>query len=397
MDVRPLKSSPYQNHIANTPHISTSRLLFQLKLLLLRLLLLLPLGALLVGVNYKVDPANLFSGGAYERGVAALLSRGQNVTNLRNFDERLLQKCSIQMLPKRPPVLVLGSSRSMLIGTSLFPEGTLHNGAVSGGVLEDLLAVYQLYTARGWQPDTLIIGLDPWMFNANHGQERWKTLATEALVMRRALGAVADGAAEGEGLGGLVQTGSTAAKLSELVSLSYFQEAIKTMLDPSKRPSAYHAVATPINDEFTKHPDNSIAYDRKFRDQASDKEAKAYISLRPVYSLGAFNELSSDTRETLTKLVAHAQQKGTIVRLFLAPYHPIVWQFLQSRPEYQYVPRSETWCRELAEKQGIMLEGSFDPAPFGLTSVDFYDGMHCKPAVVESLLRRVKPVPTAAR
>ncbi len=367
-----------------------------MKSLLLRLLLLAPLGLLLVGVNYAVDPANLFSGGAYERGVAALLAQGQNVTNLRNFDERLLQKFSLQALPQRPPVLVLGSSRTMLIGENLFPKGTLHNGAVSGGVLEDMLAVYELYTARGWYPDTLILGIDPWMFNANHGQERWKTLAPEALRMRRILGAEAAGAAEGEGLGGLVQTGSTVAKLGELVSLSYFQEAIKTLRDPSKRPTEYRATASPVNDEFTKHPDNSIAYDRKFREQGSEELAKAYIASKPVYSLGTFTGLAADPRETLAKLVAHARQHGAVVQIFLAPYHPTVWSFVAARPEYQYAARAETWCREFAAAQNLTVLGSFDPVPFGLTGADFYDGMHCKPAVVERLLRGGSATPAPA-
>ncbi len=364
-----------------------------MKALLLRLLLLAPMGLLLVGVNYLVDPANLFSGGTYERGVAALLTRGQNVTNLRNFDERLLQKFSIQGLSQRPPVLVVGSSRAMLIGENLFPKGTLHNGAVSGGVLEDLLAVYELYTARGWHPDTLIIGLDPWMFNANHGQERWKTLAPEALQMRRTLGAEAAGASEGEGLGGIVQTGSTVAKLAELVSLSYFQEAIRALRDPSKRPSAYRATTAPVNEEFTKHSDNSIAYDRKFREQDADAAAKAYLALKPVYSLGTFTGLAADTRQTLAKLVTHARDHGAVVQLFLAPYHPTVWHFLQTRPEYQYAPRAESWCREFAAAQGLRVIGSFDPAPFKLTSANFYDGMHCTPAVVDRLLRAAPVVP----
>jgi hypothetical protein len=365
-----------------------------MKSLLLRLLLLAPLGVLLVGVNYYVDPANLFSGGAYERGVAELLARGQHVTNLRNFDERMLQKYSIATLPKRPSVLVLGSSRAMLIGENIYPKGTVHNGAVSGGVVEDMLAVYEMYTARGWHPDTLILGVDPWMLNDNHGQERWKTLASEAMAMRRKLGAEAAGSEAGEGLGGLVTTGSTLAKLGELVSLSYFQTAIKQLRDPSKRPSEYRPTMQAVNDEFTKHPDNTISYARTFREQNSEDAARDYLSKKPVYSLGTFTGLSADARGAIEKLIAHARSQGATVVLFLAPYHPTVWKFLISTPDYQYVAKSEAWFRDLATRDQLRLVGSFDPAAFGLNSNDFYDGMHCKPEVVERLL--AKPAPTAA-
>ncbi len=356
-----------------------------MKSLLLRLFLLAPLGVLLVGVNYFVDPANLFSGGTYERGVAALLAKGQHVTNLRNFDERLLQKFSIATLPKRPPVLVIGSSRSMLIGENIYPQGTVHNGGVSGGVAEDLLAVYQMYTARGWHADTLVIGLDPWMLNDNHGQERWKTLATEALQMRRQLGAEAAGGEAEDGLGNLVASGSTLAKLGELLSLSYFQSAIKQLRDPSKRPSAYRATNQAVNDEFTKHPDNTISYARTYREQNSDDAARSYMANKPVYSLGTYTGLSADVRNVLEKMVTDARSKGSVVVLFMAPYHPTVWKFLVSNPDYQYVTKSEAWFRELAAREHLRLIGSFDPTPFNLTSADFYDGMHCKPEVVERL------------
>lgn len=367
-----------------------------MKQLLLRLLLLAPLGLLLVGVNYKVDPANLFSGGTYERGVADLLIKGQHVTNLRNYDERLLQKLYLTHLPTRRPVLVVGSSRAMLIGENLFPAGTIINGAVSGGVVEDILAVYHLYTARGWKPDTLVIGLDPWMLNDNHGQERWKTLATEAAAMRRQLSAGDEATAEGEA-GGIVAASSTLVKLGELVSLSYFQNATKVLRDPSRKPSAYRATAQPINDDFTKHPDGTIAYDRNFREQDAEADAKDYIARKPVYSLGTFTGLSSTYRRQLERLVAQARQQGTTVVFFLAPYHPTVWRFLQGASEYQYVAKAESWYRELAARHGIRVIGSFDPVPFALTSSDFYDGMHCKPEVVVKLFRAAAPAPTHRR
>lgn len=357
-----------------------------MKQLLSRLLLLAPLGLLLVGVNYKVDPANLFSGGTYERGVADLLIKGQHVTNLRNYDERLLQKLYLTHMPARRPVLVVGSSRAMLIGENLFPAGSIINGAVSGGVVEDMLAVYHLYTARGWKPDTLVIGLDPWMLNDNHGQERWKTLATEAAEMRRQLSTGDDAPAEGEE-GGMIAASSTLVKLGELVSLSYFQNATKVLRDPSRKPSAYRATTQPVNDDFTKHPDGTITYDRNFREQDAEADAKDYIARKPVYSLGTFTGLSGTYRRQLERLVAQARQQGTTVIFFLAPYHPTVWRFVQATSEYQYVPRAEAWYRTLAAKQNVRVIGSFDPAPFGLTSTDFYDGMHCKPEVVVRLFR----------
>ena len=69
--------------------------------------------------NYCVDPAQLFSGGNYEQGVADILLSGNNVANVSNYDERLLQKAYVNNLKRRNDVIVLGSSRSMQIKSHL--------------------------------------------------------------------------------------------------------------------------------------------------------------------------------------------------------------------------------------------------------------------------------------
>ena len=271
----------------------------------------------------------------------------------------------------------------MLIGEELFGRGRLHNGGVSGAITEDLLAVYRLYTARGWQPDTLIVGLDPWMFNPSHDHNRWRTLATEALAMQRQLGVER---AAGEGIiERVVPAGSTVAKLSELVSLSYFGEALDVLTDPARRPAVYRATTTAVNEGFTKHPDNSITYSRAYREQNSNKEAAAYLVKKPIGSVENFTTLSADTRAAVARLVAYARQHGAVVYILLAPYHPAVWQFFQQRPEFRNVAQTEAWCRRFAAEHGVRVIGSLDPARYHLTAADFFDGVHCKPEVIARL------------
>jgi hypothetical protein len=363
-----------------------------MKRLLGRLLLLLPLGVLLVGINYKVDPAHLFSAGGYERGLVNELTQGHHVTDIGNFDERLFQRLMLGSLPKRPQVLILGSSRVLLMSERLFPGSSVYNAAMPGAVLEDILAGYALYTARGWYPDTLVIGLDPWMFNANHGQERWRVLAPEVRQMRRTLGL--DTASVSEQLPEhgwsriTVATTAMLAKPEELLSLTYFQKSLKGAAKAvTGGVPVYRPTRAWESNGLTKHTDGSIAYDRRLQLQDAQTAANAYKTAQPLYALGAFTALAADTRKVLPKLVAHAQCHGAVVRLFLSPYHPTVWQFLQKKPEYQCVDQSEKWCRAFAAAQGVVITGAFDPTPFGLVSADFYDGMHCKPAIIERLFR----------
>ena len=62
------------------------RLLFNL------FLIIVPIGLLVVMVNYFVDPANIFSGTAYVSGISDILVKGHNVDNVSNYDERALQE-----------------------------------------------------------------------------------------------------------------------------------------------------------------------------------------------------------------------------------------------------------------------------------------------------------------
>ncbi len=83
--------------------------------------------------------------------------------------------------------------------------------------------------------------------------------------------------------------------------------------------------------------------------------------------------------------VAYLQQKGITVRLLLSPLHPDYYHFMESQPDtYEQAFETERMYRELAEKYGIDLYGSFNPDVLGLTNADFYDAIHPKE---EALMR----------
>jgi len=139
------------------------------------LLLGVPIAALVIGTNLAVDPSHLFDDGAYEQGLAALLLEGWHVADVADHDERQLQQLLIARTPEPPDVIVLGSSRSLEVTGAPWGERRVRNHSVSGATLEDYLAVYALYARRGWTPRVVVLGLDPWVVNRQHGQVRWKS------------------------------------------------------------------------------------------------------------------------------------------------------------------------------------------------------------------------------
>ncbi|MCZ7662223.1 MAG: hypothetical protein M5U22_04440 [Thermoleophilia bacterium] len=134
-------------------------------------------------VTVGVDPANLFRGTGYERGIAELLAQGRNVAAIANHDDRLVQRYYAAKVERAPDVLVLGSSRAMQIrrddaaAAGLGP--TFFNASVSEGTLEDFEAILELYLKRGFIPHTVVLGVDIWDLQATDWLAGWKSLRWE--------------------------------------------------------------------------------------------------------------------------------------------------------------------------------------------------------------------------
>ena len=150
-----------------------------MKLFLIKITLFsLPVLLLLLGVNYYGDAALLFTP-SYAKRIAEIVKTGDGVLIRTNYDARQLQKFNVHYMTNGPEVLVLGSSRVQNIDSSFFPGKRLFNSAVPQACLEDIVAIFHLYDKYNKLPQKIVIGIDPWDFNQNKNQGRWKTLRSE--------------------------------------------------------------------------------------------------------------------------------------------------------------------------------------------------------------------------
>lgn len=168
---------------------------------------------ILISINYFGDAAKLFNIG-YEKKIASIISEGNYVTNISNYDERILQKEIINNTNKRPDILIIGSSRIMLINNTYFPNQRIINNSVSGAGIEDIIAIYQMYKTKDLLPNRIIIGIDPWLFNENNEQKRWLSLKDEYNAFFNKPPSV---------------NLKNKIELKELLSFSYFQNSIKNI------------------------------------------------------------------------------------------------------------------------------------------------------------------------
>lgn len=214
--------------------------------------------AIVAAVSYRYDPANLFGNLAYEAEVARLLAHGRNVANVTHHDERLLQKFYVQELDRANDVVVLGSSRSMQVGRRLFPGLRFFNHSVSGATIEDIYAIFELYRERDLVPRQVVLGIDPWIFNRNHFQFRWKSLENEYRKSLR------HGSAQKSLT--LEESHPQANRYLQLINVEYFLAALAVARLPERN---YYPTDSVELDVDIRLSDGSVSYNREYPSRSS--------------------------------------------------------------------------------------------------------------------------------
>lgn len=319
----------------------------------------------LVSTNYFGDAAKLY-GIDYEKKMATILLSGENVTNISNYDERKLQKEIIENIQKTPNIVILGSSRTMLINNEYFPDKFLVNNSVSGASLEDLISIYQIYKSNDMIPEKVIIGIDPWLFNEYNNQSRWKTLENEynKFLKKNSI------------------SKNNFYKYKQLLSPSYFQSSLKEL----SRNSDPQATLVKYNRSNTKLTDGSMTYSKTYRESSHNDinlKAQKYIQGN-VYSLENFKKLSPTIIKEFELLIMDCKINNTQIMFFLAPYHPVVYDGIVR--DYPMVLETEEFIINFAKKQSIEVVGSFNPSKIGVDENYFYDGMHSKEEGIKIIL-----------
>ncbi|MEN6342667.1 MAG: hypothetical protein ABFC89_08925 [Methanospirillum sp.] len=349
------------------------------------LIFLLVAGGLLgatAAVSY-LDASGAASGNAYEKGVAALLLAGANVGNVKNYDERVLQKVLIQNDSRRIDTIVLGSSRAWQVNNCSCmhltdPNRTFLNHAASLASLEDYIAILDLYEAKGALPRRVIIGADPWILNANSSLSRWKRLEPEYRQGLARIGVPDPEGTPARALSALEGAGSLISRDVVIAS------AYRLLMN---RQSYFPTVQEEL-DVTLKERDGSIRYDAATRTRTPeevDADARAYAAETPIFGLGEFTRIDDGARERFEATVEHLQARNTTVVLFLAPYHPIVYDTIAADSRYASVGMVESYLTAYAASREITVVGSYDPHRLNLSSADFYDATHPKREVVDRL------------
>lgn len=339
-------------------------------------LIFLTCGALLAAmatVNFKVDPAGLFSRQSVETEIADAVLAGKALEIFGNINERAFEKRRLALISEtHPDYLVIGSSRAMLPGAWILGGSTV-NAAVPGSTLEDLIALAEM-TAR-ITPRTYVVGVDPWLFNRNNNQSTWQVLAPE---YRRGLERIGQS-------GGEASVGRSAPDhFAQLINLDYFRESMKLLGKKSAQGKRYRLLEkdSELGNGLLVRADGSRGYSKRPMAPADivAVRAAAAAETKP-FGLKDYAIADPERLGTFRKLLTYFRSRGRVV-LLMVPYHPASWERVG---RINAVTASEQAVRAMADDLGLEVVGAFDPAATGCGDDSFGDYMHPSELCIERL------------
>ncbi len=348
------------------------------------ILFILPLLGLVAAVNWYVD-SYAYLRVTYDQIGEQMAANRMNVEGLEesDFNDRNLLLACLKRQKEAKELIVAGSSRVMNFEHGMFGTDSFYNTGLSESTFNDLLAVVGILERNGLMPEKMIIGVDAFLFNASHNNDRWMDLEEYVSYMEGRLeepeGEGSRTAALGTTDAASIPRASTGRDNSKWLSLDYFRYNV-TLL-PGRKRFAVDYTQEWETERYLKHYDGSIAYQRSLREvdvKEVEELTRQSIAEQVVYRMTDFGEIDERSMGLFAALIDYLQENGVEVMLYLPPYSPMMYNYIESAEQYQITLQVEERIKRLAADKRIALYGSYDPAGCGLGMADLYDIYHVK-------------------
>lgn len=360
-------------------------------------LFIIPILIFVFGINWYVD-----SYGAlritYDDIADHMVTSKQNVTYLSESkaNDRYLLLAVYKKMKNAPETAVIGSSRVMNFEEGMF-DGSFYNAGLSEATIYDLLAATGVMVYNNKLPKRMIIGVDSFLFNPSLNNDRWKDLeayekymeslfSSEGDALNSTLDANPKSNMPFDGIFAKKQAVNTGFNLSKTLSLDYFRYNIDLFFEGERFRAEY--TDSWDNEVQTEHYDGSLSYESGHRD-ASVKDVitltNAAIDEHVVYRMPGCEEADKESMILLSNLIKYLVREGVEVSVYLPPYSPMMYDYIESDPAYIIIDEIELEVRNMVaeldsaqEKEMIKIYGSYSPYACGLEMSDMYDIYHIK-------------------
>lgn len=352
-------------------------------------LLFLPIIILIIIINYFVDPSNIFRNKKDSQEMANILLKGRNITLLSWFDEGSVLKNYIAGLSRKKEIIVLGSSRVMLIDSNIIAGHSFFNSWVTAASIDDIMAVYWMYRKKGFIPDKIIIGLDAWLLNGNYRNDKYSssTLMNEFQEIFKYI---------------FKKNGDQFMQMQRISSICYglispgcLQQSIslllKRMREGKNSEGYFYSTSRNVSERMIKRADGSLSYDINIRNRKASKalliaseEANSWINKKN----NTFNQLNSNCINKFQGLIDLMLMDNVEIVFFLPPHNPLSYQMYLRSGKCNGMAEAQKYFFSYAKKKKIKIFGSYNPDDIALETSDFYDSLHLKRESAAKIFKR---------
>jgi len=338
--------------------------------------------------NYYEGPGNsFFHSDMLENKIADAFINHKKVIFPYNYNDRGVEKVYLEKLSTRPEVLVIGSSRAMPIGQDLFKNHTFYNGSVTSASLEDILSIYYLYQKKG-DPKILVLSLDPWILDKNHGMKKWKfTFLSEYIAAKKLL-------LNNSGkLSYLEKIKIVFEKYSQLLSSEYTYGSLKKCFLPPTVATddvIIDPIGNPCPSCFIRLPDGTRLYpiDRELTTSEEADSASVYALQQYPNDYGNYTELDKNYISIFEHFIAYLVNHHIKVIFYLPAYEPIAYSAILTDKRYAMINEAEKYFISVALKYNFQVIGGYNPSKLHLQASDFVDDLHLKKKPIDTIFKQ---------
>ena len=333
---------------------------------------------IIVSINYKVDPANLYNDSVVSEMVDKLRS-GEIIEIPGDVDEGIFQEMMISSFEHVPDTVVIGSSHVMYIPWE-FQD--YYVAGLSGAFLGDYYAIVGILEKYDILPRRVIIGVDPWAFTKDITSGRHASIGMYA---EYAYNCVYNQSQDKVHM--TIDVKTSWDKIKEIVSFSYFQSSLKKINENSLQyyMNEQTNMVEVALDESVTDVVKILPNGRRIMKQSSFKTveennatSQRAIESKTVYQLeGGYSEV--ENIEYMEELVRYLLEKGITVELYLPSWYPKLWDCFENEEQYRGILLVEEKIRSIGVKYGVTVHGTYNPYDAGIEEDDFADWLHLKP------------------
>ncbi len=318
----------------------------------------------------------LFNAAAVER-VAATLASGSNyATYDLNINSRALRRAHIANLKETPDVAVLGASHWQEGHASLVPGKHFYNAHVHRDYYEDMLAVTEMFVSSNRLPKQLIITIRDNLFTPV--DERTDFLWMPAMPDYRDMAKRLDLPAHS-----LLKT-IPLPLIRENVSLTSLRANFTRWRTAPVLPHVTTSVKLESLDILL--ADGSIKWSKQHDALFSSAYAREKALSFAAQQRDNPPPIDRDGVIAIDRLLEFLRDRGVEVFLAHPPFNPIYYDVLAGSPYLEGLEQVKAVTRELAEKYGLNIIGSFNPYEVGCRAEQYIDAEHSNPQCLQRIL-----------